>query len=200
MDFPDLLVARHGQTSWNAVHRFQGMYETELTKLGEAQAREIGARISRFGADSWDWVTSPMQRTCETARLARLALGQDGLGPMRTDARLLEIGMGQLAGLTHDEASERWPHLFSGKLSHYRALGRDEVGGESLEELARRCGEFLSALTAPSIVITHGITSRVLRCLACGRSPKDFAEIEGEQGQVYHLRASIGPTRHEILP
>ena len=40
-----ILLARHGETAWNAEGRYQGQSDIPLSPLGEAQARALGERL-----------------------------------------------------------------------------------------------------------------------------------------------------------
>ena len=160
--------------------RFQGSLDSALTPQGIAQAKNAGRLISRFGADDWDWISSPLGRALRTAQIA-----SEGKARIIADKRLREIEMGQLIGLDRAEAETRHSSIFDGKttLAYYRNL----PDGETIWQLGVRCSEFISDLKRPSVLVTHGITSRVLRCLLTGREADEFDVIDGEQGVVYHL-------------
>ena len=40
-----ILLARHGETAWNAEGRYQGQEDIALSPIGEAQARALGERL-----------------------------------------------------------------------------------------------------------------------------------------------------------
>ncbi len=40
-----ILLARHGETLWNAEGRYQGQIDIPLSSVGEAQARALGERL-----------------------------------------------------------------------------------------------------------------------------------------------------------
>ena len=46
----NLLLARHGQSEWNAVGRWQGQEDPPLSELGRAQARGAAAHAGSFDA------------------------------------------------------------------------------------------------------------------------------------------------------
>ena len=65
------------------------------------------------------------------------------------------------------------------------ALYEHAPGGEGFARLRARCTAFLDSLTAPTLCVTHGITSRMLRTVALGRSSATLGDLPGGQGVVY---------------
>ena len=55
-----LLLARHGETAWNAEGRYQGQEDIPLSPVGDAQARALGARLGEVRIDRA--VASPLAR------------------------------------------------------------------------------------------------------------------------------------------
>ena len=71
-----LLLARHGQSVWNELRRFQGTTDVALSALGRAQAEALGRAVrGRRLAAAY---VSPMQRARETAEIALAGLGIAG--------------------------------------------------------------------------------------------------------------------------
>ena len=158
---PELLLLRHGQTEWNREGRFQGARDSRLTDLGRAQAMAMGSVLRDLGVGpgSHRALTSPQGRARATASLALQALNLEA----RDDPRLVEIGMGDWTGLTREEIDRRWPGPPGEPLLDFYARC---PAGESLGELARRAEGVLATLERPTIIVTHGITLRVLCALA----------------------------------
>ena len=75
-----LLLARHGETAWNAEGRYQGQEDIPLSPVGEAQARALGVRLREVRIDRA--VASPLARA---SRTAELALWQDRAATLRRD-------------------------------------------------------------------------------------------------------------------
>lgn len=149
-----LIVIRHGETEWNAAHRYQGQLDSPLTAKGCAQAEAIGQRLA---VESFDQiVSSDLGRAVDTA--ARIASQHPDV-PWEHDARLRERDFGILAGYTRAEAAERFPEEEAGYLHggvDYRIPQgeslRDvfERAGMTFDDWARRCpGQSLC-------VVTHG--------------------------------------------
>ena len=84
---PTLILLRHGQSEWNATNQFTGWHDCDLTKLGEAEARE-GARLLADAGILPDVVHTSLQvRAIRTAELALAELGRSWI-PVRRDWRL----------------------------------------------------------------------------------------------------------------
>jgi len=182
--FPhELLILRHGQTEWNAVDRMQGRLNSPLTALGREQAARQGALLAGLDLTGWAAFVSPQGRAVQTAGIA-LAGHVD---MMRTDDRLCEIDVGDWNGKLRADVMAARPELFDGEegLDWYDHA----PGGEGYARLEARCAAFLSDLSGPSIIVAHGITSRMLRCLALNIAPEALSTLPGGQGNIFHYGA-----------
>ncbi len=188
--YPDLFILRHGETDWNAERRLQGRLDSPLTTrgLGQAKAqRDILARVLPKGAVA---LTSPAPRALRTAEIALRGLSV----PIRQDARLVEVDLGAWQGRTLEEIADANPHVTDDQDPHLWKF--TAPGGESLEAMTARCQAVLDDLTGPSVLITHGVTSRILRCLLLGRPVTELSALPGGQGVVHHLRDSHAQVLH----
>ena len=180
MSFPPIYVMRHGETEWNAEGRFQGALNSPLTEQGRAQARAQGEVLAALDLEEFDIRVSPQGRAFETAAIA-LA---HRVPFLRTDDRLREIGVGSWAGQRRDQMTPPGIVLEDtpdGPL----ALYEHAPGGEGFAALRARCADFLSDLTGPTLCVTHGITSRMLRAVAMGRPSAVLGDLPGGQGVVH---------------
>lgn len=182
MNLPELYVIRHGETEWNREGRWQGALDSPLTELGRTQAKEVGALLREIGVApaTHQYFVSPQGRARATARILL-----DGEAEARVDERLSEIGVGDWAGLRRSEiiAAAGLPDGAS-FLDLYRAAPR----GEPFEALLARVTAFLRDLDGPTVVVTHGITSRFLRSAALGWGLDRLEELPGGQGVVHRVR------------
>ena len=102
-----VLLARHGETPWNAEGRYQGQTDIPLSLIGEEQARKLGARLAAVTITRA--VASPLARA---RRTAELALGADRKSMLGIDAGLSEIHHGTWEGkLAHEIAAEDGPRF-----------------------------------------------------------------------------------------
>ena len=185
MRYPDLLILRHGETEWNRAGRMQGAADSPLTDRGRGHAAAQGRLLAARDLRDWIFWTSPLGRCRTTADIA--------LGPyathVRPDPRLVEITLGSWTGKLRSDIAAEVPHLFD--QDHGMDWYDHAPGGEGLDGLYVRTGAFLEDLSAPSVIVTHGITSRMLRCHYLGLEPSAFADLPGGQGVVYHMADGV---------
>ena len=118
MPAPVIYYIRHGETSWNAEGRLQGVQDIPLNDLGRRQAAHAGNILAdlfaRDGRDksSLPFVASPLSRARATMELVRgeLKLPRDGYA---LDDRLREIGYGLWEGSTLPEMQAADPELYA---------------------------------------------------------------------------------------
>jgi probable phosphoglycerate mutase len=152
-----ILLARHGETTWNRDRRFQGQVDVPLNDTGRDQARALAeaARSEQLAA----LYASPLSRARETAEIVGAELG---LEP-RLDDRLKEVDVGDWAERLKPDIERDDPEAWAA----FRAAGEDFrfPGGESLREQTERVVAALVDITQrrelPALVICH---RGVIRC------------------------------------
>ena len=176
-DAPPLYILRHGETEWNASGRLQGNRHSPLTSLGRTQAREQRSILQTRDLTGFVALSSPQKRALETAHIALEGV----ITPVQPMPALREIGLGDWAG--RDRA-----HLIAQTCAvdgfDLYALAPN---GEGFDALRNRCEMFLASLKAPAVLVTHGITSRMLRLVLTGQTTEKLREQPGGQGVVFHV-------------
>ena len=98
----------------------------------------------------------------------------------------MEVNLGDWQGKHKDEIAQ-----LAGDIADGSGHGFDRAfmgpGGENYSAFSKRIRAFLDELAGPAVIVTHGITSRVMRGLWLGLDYEDMREIGGGQGCVYHL-------------
>ncbi|UHQ18164.1 histidine phosphatase family protein [Lysobacter sp. KIS68-7] len=162
-----ILLARHGETAWNAEGRYQGQEDIPLSEVGESQARALGERLRHVHIDKA--VASPLKRALRTAELA---LGDDRLARLTTDAGLMEIAHGTWEGLLAAEIRERDPdRLHAWRHAPHEVLMPE---GESLQHVFDRAWPALARAAEglgehdTLLVVAHDAVNRVLLCKVLG--------------------------------
>lgn len=161
-----LLLARHGETAWNAEGRYQGQSDIPLSPVGEGQARALGERLRAVPISRA--VASPLGRARQTAEFA---LG-DRRGMLTTDAGLMEIAHGTWEGLLAHEIGASHPEL----LKAWRETPHEVLmpEGESLQHVFDRAWPALVraceglGVEDTLLVVAHDAVNRVLLCHVLG--------------------------------
>lgn len=120
-----IYLTRHGQTEWNVQKRMQGQLNSDLTELGEHQARCLGERLRDTNIDVI--CSSSSGRTVQTAELIR---GDRDI-PIETYDELREIYLGEWEGMSHDEAMILDPidrHKFWHEPEKFNSKGKETFG------------------------------------------------------------------------
>ena len=163
-----ILLARHGETPWNAEGRYQGRRDIDLSPVGEAQAIALGERLAPVPISRA--VASPLARA---RRTAELALG-DRAGLLQLDDGFAEIGHGDWEGLLANEIRARDPQRLQAWRDAPDSVQMPGAGGESLgvvldrawPALARACEGLAPEDTL--LVVAHDAVNRVLLCRVLG--------------------------------
>ncbi|HEY2346348.1 MAG TPA: histidine phosphatase family protein [Xanthomonadaceae bacterium] len=164
-----VLLARHGETPWNAEGRYQGQTDIALSPVGEEQARKLGLRLA--DAKITRAVASPLTRARHTAELA---LGPARASMLSFDAGLLEIHHGTWEGKLAAEIGDFDGDRFKAWRSAPESVLMPGAGGESLEHvLARAWPAFERACNGLGdddllLVVAHDAVNRVLLCRILG--------------------------------
>ena len=142
---------RHGESVGNAEDRFQGQADFPLTEKGRLQARALAERWQAEGVTFDRCISSPLLRASQTAQIITDALGV----PLEFDPVWKELDNGGLAGLSQDEAAERFPR--PDFIHPYLHLGGT---GESRWETYLRAGRGVQGLLdrppGRTLLVAHG--------------------------------------------
>lgn len=195
-----LFIARHGETIFNLAGRIQGEHvHTPLTRTGFAQADEMGKALARHLASekpALDLIASDTDRALQTLSVVAEHVGADW-HQARSDARLREIDMGEWGGA--------WYRDLAGKLEideAERLFVTVAPGGEDYRAIAKRLEHWLGEqeFARDAVLISHGMTSRVLRGLLVGADPHPrFGAPIAEglpQGSIVQIKDGIEDVFH----
>ncbi len=170
-----LFIARHGETIFNLAGRIQGNdAHTPLTQRGFAQADEMGRALGRYLNDSvaLELVASDTGRALQTLSVVCEHIKLDW-HQVAADRRLREINMGEWEGIYYND--------LGGKLEvdHDRGLFLTQApGGETYGDIVARLTSWIAdqAFERDMLLISHGMTSRVLRGLLTGLPPLELIQ------------------------
>lgn len=177
------LIARHGETVFNAAGRMQGgAVHTPLTRAGIAQAEAMGAAVrallgARPALTLW---ASPTGRALQSLAIVAEHLDLDW-HRTRTDPRLGEIDVGQWGTRPYAEIEAQDGQV----IDRASGLLHPAPGGEDYAAIVDRLSGWLADTagdTGDRLVLMHGISSRVLRGLMTGATPHPLAGVPVADG------------------
>lgn len=151
-----ILLARHGQTAWNALGKLQGHTDIALDDTGREQARALAAAVRQAGVRTvW---TSDLGRARETGEIVAAVLG---LPAPRTEAELRERRFGVFEGLTRDQCAAQHPEAWQAWLARTGTPPGGEPREEAIARLARALERIASRGEGPALVVSHGGVMRL---------------------------------------
>ena len=214
-----ILLARHGETPWNAEGRYQGQEDIPLSEVGIGQANALGKRLADLQIDRA--VASPLSRATRTAQLA---LGEARAPQLLFDEGLKEIGHGEWEGLLASEIHARDPQRLQAWRDAPETVQMPGAGGESLQQVLDRAWPAFARACAglgpddTLLVVAHDAVNRVLLCRILGiplsklwgfrQAPTTINLLEGASvdalevvrlNDCSHHTALFGEAKHRAL-
>jgi len=164
----NLLIVRHGETTWNREGRYQGRTDVPLSDEGESQARALGKRLA--GLPIAIALASPLARTRRTAE----AILGDRKVVLEPEAALIEISHGQWEGQLASDIEHSHAEMFGTwrtRPDRHVPAGPDAETLGDVEErawpvLVRTCARLGADETA--LIVAHDAVNRVLLCRVLG--------------------------------
>lgn len=188
-------IARHGETTWNAVGRYQGRLDTPLSPLGQAQALALAGALSNKAVRRI--ISSPLSRCVQTAMPLSLAIGV----PVESDPLLLEIAHGTWEGRYRQEIAATEPVLFMAWREHPEGVRFE--GGESLQDVLDRWKAFVSGFDASvdTLLVTHDVVVRLAILERTGRGMNELRHVRALNGAYAEFEVEDGEwtLRHQCV-
>ena len=193
-----LLLARHGESVWNAERRFQGATDIALSARGRAQAEALGQGLRGYRLRAA--YVSPYRRAVETAEIALRGTGV----PQVVLPELRELSLGQWEGCTVDDVRSR-------DGDPYRAWLRaphdcPPPDGEPLPDVNARVQSAVSRIAAAHpngddvLIVAHGGVISVYACYLLGASFNDLWRLRVDNASLTIVRpprlVSLNDTGH----
>jgi len=151
-----VFLVRHAQSTANADRILGGTLDYDLTEVGQRQAERVAAFLA--GKLFTAIYSSPVKRAMMTAEPIANALSL----PIVIDPRLTEVNVGELTGMSVEEAMTRFGDLIRSLPRHPE---RGFPGGEREVDVMNRSASFADDIVArhkPNresvIVVSHALT------------------------------------------
>lgn len=181
-----LILARHGETAWNAEGRLQGQQDIPLNSRGHSQAMIVARTLKAIPIKQV--YASSLRRCQQTAKpIADANIQQPSVA---SSDLLKETALGILEGELTD-------HQSTAELTrHYRNFSRDEIGyripeGENLHDVAARVRLFFAqhgqSLRGPGryLIVGHRNLNKMILKHLLGLSYAEGFRVEQEHQRLY---------------
>jgi phosphoserine phosphatase len=160
-----ILLARHGETVFNAEGRWQGQSDSPLNDRGLAQARELGRALADEPIAAV--YSSDLGRAMATAREVAEPHGLT----VQAEPNLREIHVGGWTGMNAAEIEARYPG--QGKIWFAAPAAIQLPDGETLHEVQSRALAFFAERLSHHadqtvVVIGHGALNQAILIAAMG--------------------------------
>lgn len=171
-----LFIARHGETIFNKAGRIQeGHVHTPLSRLGNHQAWNMGQGLKSYfklhaiDAQNIQYIASHTGRALQTLSLICEAIGANW-HDHKSDDRLREIDMGDWGGQYYSHLFDDISDIIDPENGLFKLTAPH---GENYADVSDRLMAWVKRqdFTSDMLIISHGMTSRVLRGLLLGQSP-----------------------------
>jgi broad specificity phosphatase PhoE len=169
-----LILVRHGETLWNAIHRFQGFSDIELSPNGISQAESLALALQ--GEPLSAIYCSPLTRARRTAEIvARFHTCETSV-----EEGLKELNQGRLEGLTGEEMRRDFPEFLEKWLKDPGSVSLP--GGECLDELQKRAWQVIDKITGRHLgetvlAVAHSFVNIVIVCRVLGIPLTQFRRL-----------------------
>lgn len=183
-----IYLLRHGETVFNTQGRYQGELDSPLTDVGIDQVRQNADILKNLIGNPNDWkvVSSPLGRALQSTKIICETIGYD-FKKIETDDRLSEVAVGVWAGLTMKEIENTWPNLV--KDTDAFSWFFNAPNGESYDTVVSRLTDWLLSIKHEQkvIVISHGLTGRILRGVYAEMDKVQALKLEVSQDIFFKL-------------
>ena len=181
-----LILVRHGQSTWNAKKLFTGWTDVELTDQGVIEAVNAGKLLCDI---DFDFIyTSKLKRAQKTAEIIIQCNSKSKNVKIIKDYRLNERHYGDLQGVNHDVAREKFG---AEQIQIWRrSFDIPPPNGESLKMTSERTipcleEEIIPELTTGKniLVVAHGNSLRSIVMKIENISKEDIVKLEIPTGE-----------------
>ncbi|HPD56569.1 MAG TPA: histidine phosphatase family protein [Smithellaceae bacterium] len=154
-----LILIRHGETSWNKEGRVQGTSDIELSDEGIKQARLLAISLKAQKIDAIH--ASPLKRAMQTAQI----INEYHSLEIQNHQELIEMNQGDFEGLSFKELMNDKKDFLKQWISNPAAVKMPN--GESLAELQTRAWQAMEKIIAAgknSLIVSHNFTIAAILC------------------------------------
>ena len=175
-----IIVARHGETEWNASEIFRGRRDIGLNETGIKQAEMLGNYLTDLRIEAI--YSSPLKRALDTAR----SVAKHHSLNVNVNPGLLDFNYGAWEGLTHQAVKDKYRELYTRWLKEPHLVNIPE--GENLGEVRERAKSLLDRVVSKHsglvVLVSHRVVNKVMICSMLGLENSHFWDIKQDLGGI----------------
>lgn len=178
-----LYFVRHGQTEWNAIHRMQGRWNSDLNETGREQAQVNGKLLATSNIETI--IASPLDRTRQTADIINRYLNVH----ITFEDRIKEWDCGDWSGHLYEDVKVKWEKEWG-----FLQADRFNYRGPNCEnypDMIERATPFLQEIKqhkATSIaIVSHGMIGKVMVSLLLGFGASEMLGFGQPNDVIYRI-------------
>lgn len=161
----ELILIRHGETSWNRLKVFRGCREVKLNAEGIAQADATAEALKDEVFDAL--YTSPLKRALVTARRIAAPHGMT----VRENYGFLDISYGAWEGMAEDKVASEFPKQYNRWMESPSKVR--PPGGESMKKAWKRVNSALREIlwthgTGTVVIVSHRVPIKLMTAYLMG--------------------------------
>lgn len=186
----DLILIRHGQSSYNLQNRFTGWLDVPLSSNGIEEAENAALKLKDYKIDSA--YTSTLKRAMDTLQIILDKKKPDTIPAIENKA-LNERNYGELQGLNKADVAKKYGE--AQVLLWRRSYTTTPPGGESLKDTSDRVIPFFRAVICEDLrkglnvlVVAHGNSLRAIVKELDKISDDDVINLNIDTGKIYQYR------------
>jgi broad specificity phosphatase PhoE len=169
----ELVLARHGETTWNVEKVFRGRADVALNEAGIRQAELLGSYLSNWKLEAI--YSSPLRRALDTANI----VASYQKVAVRIAEDLVDFDYGEWQSLPEPEAKRLYPALIT---EWHNSPNKIRMpGGEGLEDVRTRAIELVDGILSRHqgnvLLVSHRVVLKVLICHLLGLDNSHFWNI-----------------------
>ena len=170
----ELILVRHGQTTWNVVEVFRGRSDVDLDEMGLKQAELLADYLRERKIEAV--YSSPLKRALRTAR----AIASRHKLEVITSQGLNDLKFGEWEGLPVTEVREKYAALFSEWMEKPHLV--EIPGGEGLDDVKQRVlalvNDIINRHKGTVVLVSHRVVHKVLILALLGMDNSHFWNIK----------------------
>ncbi len=175
-----IILARHGETEWNAGEVFRGRRDVGLNEVGIEQAELLGDYLADVTIEAV--YSSPLMRALDTAQRIASRHKLD----VRAAEGLVDFDFGAWEGLTHPEVKDTCGALYETWLKEPHLV--QMPSGERLDDVRQRARGVLDGVLSERggtvVLVSHRVVGKVLICAMLGLDNSRFWDIRLDLGAI----------------